>query len=120
MARDYYDVLGVGRGAGSDEIQAAFRKLARRHHPDINKDPAAEERFREINEAYGVLSDPDTRRRYDRFGEHFRDVPEDYDERGRGGGGGGGGARGGGARPPRGAGGAGPGAEAGCVSVGLA
>ncbi|MFE0098487.1 DnaJ C-terminal domain-containing protein, partial [Streptomyces sp. NPDC059015] len=81
MARDYYDVLGVGRGAGSDEIQAAFRKLARRHHPDINKDPAAEERFREINEAYGVLSDPDTRRRYDRFGEHFRDVPEDYDER---------------------------------------
>ncbi|TLQ47397.1 DnaJ C-terminal domain-containing protein [Streptomyces marianii] len=81
MARDYYDVLGVGRGAGSDEIQAAFRKLARRHHPDVNRDPEAEERFREINEAYGVLSDPDTRRRYDRFGEHFRDVPEDYDER---------------------------------------
>ncbi|MCZ7461798.1 DnaJ C-terminal domain-containing protein [Streptomyces sp. WMMC940] len=81
MARDYYDVLGVGRGAGSDEIQAAFRKLARRHHPDVNKDPQAEERFREVNEAYGVLSDPDTRRRYDRFGEHFRDVPEDYDER---------------------------------------
>ncbi|MFE0088116.1 DnaJ domain-containing protein, partial [Streptomyces sp. NPDC059016] len=96
MARDYYDVLGVGRGAGSDEIQAAFRKLARRHHPDINKDPAAEERFREINEAYGVLSDPDTRRRYDRFGEHFRDVPEDYDERAGGGRGGPGGGRGGG------------------------
>ncbi|MFG3309379.1 DnaJ C-terminal domain-containing protein [Streptomyces wuyuanensis] len=81
MARDYYDVLGVGRGASSDEIQAAFRKLARRHHPDVNKDPESEERFREINEAYGVLSDPGTRRRYDRFGEHFRDVPEDYDER---------------------------------------
>ncbi|MER7817364.1 DnaJ C-terminal domain-containing protein [Streptomyces sp. NPDC096153] len=81
MARDYYDVLGVGRGASPDEIQAAFRKLARRHHPDVNKEPEAEERFREINEAYGVLSDPDTRRRYDRFGEHFRDVPEDYDER---------------------------------------
>ncbi|MFD4723336.1 DnaJ C-terminal domain-containing protein [Streptomyces sp. NPDC058423] len=81
MARDYYDVLGVGRGAGSDEIQAAFRRLARRHHPDVNKEPEAEERFREINEAYSVLSDPDTRRRYDRFGEHFRDIPEDYDER---------------------------------------
>ncbi|SDM06680.1 DnaJ C-terminal domain-containing protein [Streptomyces wuyuanensis] len=81
MARDYYDVLGVGRGASSDEIQAAFRKLARRHHPDVNKDPESEERFREINEAYSVLSDPDTRRRYDRFGEDFRDVPEDYDER---------------------------------------
>lgn len=81
MARDYYDVLGVGRGASSDEIQAAFRKLARRHHPDVNKDPESEERFREINEAYSVLSDPATRRRYDRFGEYFRDVPEDYDER---------------------------------------
>jgi curved DNA-binding protein len=81
MARDYYDVLGVQRSANSEEIQQAFRKLARRHHPDINKDPQAEERFKELNEAYSVLSDPKTRRRYDRFGENFRQVPEDYEER---------------------------------------
>jgi molecular chaperone DnaJ len=66
--RDYYDILGVGRGAGEDEIKAAFRKLARQYHPDVNKDPEAEERFKEINEAYGVLSDGGKRARYDRFG----------------------------------------------------
>src|SRR4030042_6749459 len=66
--RDFYDVLGVGRGAGDDEIKAAFRKLARQYHPDVNKEPEAEERFKEINEAYGVLSDPAKRGRYDRFG----------------------------------------------------
>jgi curved DNA-binding protein len=100
MARDYYDVLGVGRNASSEEIQQAFRKLARKHHPDVNRDPGAEERFKEINDAYSVLSDPKTRQRYDRFGENFRQVPEDYDERvaagagARGGwGGGGGGGR---------------------------
>ncbi|MFI1018306.1 DnaJ C-terminal domain-containing protein [Streptomyces sp. NPDC020965] len=81
MARDYYEVLGVPRTADAAEIQQAFRTLARRHHPDINRDPAAEERFKEINEAYGVLSDPDTRQRYDRFGPDFRQIPEDYDER---------------------------------------
>ncbi|GAA1878264.1 J domain-containing protein [Streptantibioticus ferralitis] len=81
MARDYYEVLGVSRNASADEIQQAFRKLARRHHPDINRDPAAEERFKEINEAYQVLSDPKTRARYDRFGPDFRQIPEDYDER---------------------------------------
>jgi hypothetical protein len=81
MARDFYEVLGVPRTADAAEIQQAFRTLARRHHPDVNKDPAAEERFKEINEAYGVLSDPDTRARYDRFGADFRQVPEDYDER---------------------------------------
>ncbi|MFE2610071.1 DnaJ C-terminal domain-containing protein [Streptomyces mirabilis] len=81
MARDYYDVLGVPRTASAEEIQQAFRKLARRHHPDINKDPGAEERFKEINDAYSVLSDPKTRQRYDRFGENFRQIPEDYDER---------------------------------------
>ena len=81
MARDYYDTLGVPRTADATEIQQAFRTLARRHHPDINKDPAAEEKFKEINEAYSVLSDPDTRARYDRFGADFRQVPEDYDER---------------------------------------
>ena len=66
--RDFYDILGVGRGAGDDEIKAAFRKLARQYHPDVNKEPDAEEKFKEINEAYGVLSDQDKRARYDRFG----------------------------------------------------
>ncbi|WP_194891472.1 DnaJ C-terminal domain-containing protein [Catenulispora pinisilvae] len=81
MARDYYEVLGVSRDASAQEIQQAFRKLARRLHPDVNKDPAAEERFKEINDAYQVLSDPKTRARYDRFGPDFRQIPEDYDER---------------------------------------
>ncbi len=102
MARDYYEVLGVPRGAGTDEIQQAYRKLARKYHPDVNKDPTAEDKFKEANEAYQVLSDPDTRKRYDRFGDDFRRVPEDYDERvrasagGYGGGFGGGGYGGGG------------------------
>jgi curved DNA-binding protein len=81
MARDFYEVLGVPRTASADEIQQAFRKLARRYHPDVNKDPAAEERFKELNEAYSVLSDPGQRARYDRFGPDFRQIPEDYDER---------------------------------------
>jgi curved DNA-binding protein len=80
-ARDYYRVLGVERGASSQEIQQAFRTLARRYHPDVNRDPAAEERFKEINDAYQVLSDPRTRARYDRFGPDFRQIPEDFDER---------------------------------------
>ncbi|MER7791967.1 J domain-containing protein [Streptomyces sp. NPDC097640] len=93
MARDYYEVLGVSRGASPEEIQQAYRSLARKHHPDVNKDPAAEERFKELNEAYSVLSDPGTRARYDRFGEDFRKIPEDWEERvgaGAGGGAGGG------------------------------
>src|SRR5690349_23778202 len=62
-------------------MQRAFRTLARKHHPDVNSDPAAEDRFKEVNEAYHVLSDPDTRKRYDRFGEDFRQVPDDWEER---------------------------------------
>src|SRR6187200_2994368 len=81
MARDYYDVLGVSRDASPDELQQAFRRLARAHHPDVNKDPGAEERFKEINEAYSALSDPELRKRYDRFGEDFRRVPEDWEQR---------------------------------------
>ncbi|HKR50090.1 MAG TPA: J domain-containing protein [Pseudonocardiaceae bacterium] len=80
MARDYYDALGVSRTASTEEIQRAYRKLARQHHPDVNRDPGAEERFKEISEAYSVLSDPDTRRRYDRFGPDFRQIPEGYED----------------------------------------
>lgn len=81
MARDYYDVLGVSRDATTEQIQHAFRTLARKFHPDVNKDPTAEDRFKEVNEAYHVLSDPETRARYDRFGEDFRHVPEDWEQR---------------------------------------
>jgi len=77
--RDFYEVLGVGRNASPDEIQRAYRKLAREYHPDINKDPAAEAQFKDVAEAYDVLSDPETRRRYDAFGHDFRRVPEDMD-----------------------------------------
>ncbi len=67
--RDYYEILGLAKGASDDEIKAAFRKLARVYHPDVSKEPDAEEKFKEINEAYGVLSDSDKRARYDRYGK---------------------------------------------------
>ena len=66
--RDYYEILGVDRSAGSDEIRSAHRRLAREHHPDLNDDPASAERFNEIQQAYDVLSDPEKRTKYDRFG----------------------------------------------------
>jgi len=66
--RDYYEVLGIDRGATEGKIKAAFRKLAFKHHPDRNRDDGAEEKFKEINEAYEVLSDPEKRATYDRFG----------------------------------------------------
>ncbi len=67
--RDYYEVLGVGRSASEKEIKNAYRRLARKHHPDVNpKNKAAEAKFKEINEAYEVLSDPAKRRQYDQFG----------------------------------------------------
>ena len=69
MARDYYDILGVSRDADPDAIKRSYRRLARKYHPDVNKEAAAEERFKEINRAYEVLSEPEMRMRYDRFGE---------------------------------------------------
>jgi curved DNA-binding protein len=77
--RDFYEVLDVPRSASQDEIQRAYRKLARTYHPDVNSEPGAEDRFKEISEAYDVLSDPETRRRYDAFGPDFRQVPPDMD-----------------------------------------
>jgi molecular chaperone DnaJ len=69
MARDYYEILGVSRDADKEEIKRAYRRLARKYHPDVNKEEGAEDRFKEINRAYEVLSEPEIRARYDRFGE---------------------------------------------------
>jgi len=66
--RDYYEVLGVNRNASAEELKSAFRTLARKYHPDMNKEADSEEKFKEINVAYAILSDPDKRRAYDQFG----------------------------------------------------
>ena len=66
--KDYYEVLGVSKNATEDEIKKAFRKLAMKYHPDVNKSPDAEEKFKEINQAYSVLIDKDKRSLYDQFG----------------------------------------------------
>ena len=70
--RDYYEALGVPRDASAEDIRRAYRRLARKYHPDVNKDPGAEDRFKEISEAYEVLRDPEKRERYDRLGANWK------------------------------------------------
>lgn len=72
MATDYYSVLGIGRDASQDQIKKAFRRLARELHPDVNPDPKTQERFKEINAAYEVLSDPQKKQVYDLGGDPSR------------------------------------------------
>ncbi len=74
--KDYYELLGVQRGASKDELQSAFRKLARTHHPDVSKEAGAEDRFKEINQAYDVLKDDDKRRLYDKYGPSWKAISE--------------------------------------------
>src|SRR3989337_2083276 len=86
MARDFYDVLGVSRSASDKDVRQAFRRLARKYHPDVNPgDAKAEERFKEINRAYEVLSDADKRKKYDRYGERWEQA-EAFDQARRAGG----------------------------------
>jgi curved DNA-binding protein len=70
--KDYYAVLGVGRDAGADEIKKSYRRLARKYHPDVSKEENAEERFKEVQEAYEVLKDPEKRAAYDQLGSDYR------------------------------------------------
>ncbi|WP_457598599.1 DnaJ C-terminal domain-containing protein [Hydrogenimonas sp.] len=71
MSKSLYETLGVSENASAEEIKRAYRKLARKYHPDINKDPEAEEKFKEINAAYEVLSDPEKKKQYDQFGDQI-------------------------------------------------
>ncbi len=83
--RDYFSVLGIERRAGVNEIKSAFRKLARKYHPDVNPgDREAEERFKEVSEAYEVLSDPEKRKRYEQYGKYWNNQSSGYGSRGVG------------------------------------
>ncbi len=77
--KDYYSILGVSKTATPEEIKQAFRKLARKFHPDVNPgNKQAEARFKEVNEAYEVLSDPDKRKKYDQFGQYWKQAGEGF------------------------------------------
>lgn len=78
MAKNYYDILGVSKNASADEIKSAYRGLAKKYHPDINKEPGAAEKFKEINEAYEVLSDPTKKSNYDNYGSATGPNPNDF------------------------------------------
>ncbi len=71
---DYYSILGVSKNASKEDIQKAYRKLARKYHPDVNKDAGAEDMFKKVNEARGVLTDPETRKLYDRYGSKWKEA----------------------------------------------
>jgi curved DNA-binding protein len=70
--KDYYDILGVARDAGQDDIKRAYRRLARKFHPDVSKETGAEKKFQELGEAYEVLKDPEKRAAYDKFGSNWQ------------------------------------------------
>jgi curved DNA-binding protein len=74
--KDYYQILGVKRDADADSIRQAYRRLARKYHPDVSKETDAEERFKELQEAYEVLRDPEKRKAYDRFGQYWKEGME--------------------------------------------
>jgi curved DNA-binding protein len=77
--KDYYSILGISKTASQEEIKQAFRKLARKYHPDVNPgNKQAEAKFKEINEAYEVLSDPDKRKKYDQYGQYWKQVGEGF------------------------------------------
>ncbi len=83
--KDYYSILGISKTASADEIKKAFRKLARKYHPDMNPGNAqAEASFKEVNEAYEVLSDPDKRKKYDQFGQYWKQADQGWAGRGAG------------------------------------
>src|SRR5690554_6243309 len=74
--KDYYRILGVSRDASQDDIKRAYRKLARKYHPDVSKEADAEQRFKEVGEAYEVLKDPEKRKAYDQFGANWKEGQE--------------------------------------------
>src|ERR1051325_9779956 len=89
MAKDFYETLGVSKTATEKDIRSAYRRLARKYHPDVNpNDKTSEARFKEINAAHDVLSDPEKRKKYDRYGdnwEHADEIERAQAQRGRGG-----------------------------------